>query len=131
MITYESYIGIDIGKYRFVVAIHGNKKVDEYENTPSGIEEFTKSHKKDLVKGLCRGYEMRVLLTLCSHGFAVHRANTRKVKHFIKSYGNAAKTDKLDAKNLGLYGFERGKTLDLFTPQSKQASELYEMIQPY
>lgn len=134
MITYESFIGIDIGKYNFVVALHGNKKVDDYENTPCGIAEFIKAYKRYLIKGLCilettGGYEMGVLLALCSCEFAVHRANTRKVKYFIKSYGNAAKTDKLDAKNLALYGVERGKTLELFTPQSKQANELYEMIQ--
>lgn len=134
MITYERFIGIDIGKYTFIVALHGNKKVDEYENTLSGIDEFLNSYKKNLLNSLCilettGGYEMGLLLALCSHGFAVHRANTRKVKHFIKSYGNAAKTDKLDAKNLALYGFERGKNLELFTPQSQQASELYEMIQ--
>lgn len=134
MITYECFIGIDVGKYSFFVAVHGNKTVDEYENTPSGIDEFLSTYKKHLINGLCiiettGGYEMGLLLALCTHHFAVHRANTRKVKHFIKSYGNAAKTDKLDAKNLGLYGFERGKSLELFTPQSKQASELYEMIQ--
>lgn len=134
MITYTSFIGIDIGKYSFVVAVHGSKKVEEYENTPAGINEFIKSHKKSLTRGLCilettGGYEMGVLLALCSYGFAVHRANTRKVKHFIKSYGNAAKTDKLDAKNLALYGFERGQGLELFAPLSKQASELYELIQ--
>lgn len=134
MITYESFIGIDIGKHSFFVVIHGNKKVDEYKNTPSGINGFIKSHKKNLIKGLCilettGGYEMGLLLALCSYNFAVHRANTRKVKHFIKSYGNAAKTDKLDAKNLALYGFERGKTLELFTPASDLASDLYEMIQ--
>lgn len=134
MITYESFIGIDIGKYSFFVSLHGNKKVDEYENTPSGINEFITSYNKNLRKGLCilettGGYEMGVLLRLCSDGFAVHRANTRKVKHFIKSYGNAAKTDKLDTKNLALYGFERWKMLDLFIPVSKQAGDLYEMIQ--
>jgi transposase len=134
MITYESFIGIDIGKYSFFVAVHGNKKIDEYDNTPSGIAEFIRVYKKHLIKGLCilettGGYEMGLLLTLCSHGFSVHRANTRKVKHFIKSYGNSAKTDKLDTRNLGLYGFERGKNLELFIPPSKQASELYEMIQ--
>lgn len=123
MITYESFIGIDIGKYSFFVVLHGNKKVYEYENTPAGINEFIKFHRKTLKKGLCilettGGYEMGVLLRLCSEGFAVHRANTRKVKHFIKSYGNAAKTDKLDAKNLALYGYERGRTLELFTPVS-------------
>jgi transposase len=39
-------IGIDIGKYSFVVALHGNKKIDEYENTPSGIDEFLNCYKK-------------------------------------------------------------------------------------
>ena len=39
------------------------------------------------------GYEMRLLLTLCEKDFAVHRADTRKVKHFIRSLGNEAKTD--------------------------------------
>lgn len=134
MITYERFIGIDIGKYSFFVALHGNKKIDEYENTPTGINEFICSYKKHLSKGLCilettGGYEMGVLLRLCSEGFAVHRANTRKVKHFIKSYGNEAKTDKLDTKHLALYGFERGKTLPLFTPASDQTYDLYEMIQ--
>lgn len=134
MITYKHFIGIDIGKFSFVVVMHGNKAVDEYENTSSGIKEFIKTYKKQLPMSLCilettGGYEMGVLLELCTHGFAVHRANTRKVKHFIKSYGNAAKTDKLDAKNLGLYGFERGTVLELFTPPSKQALSLYEMIQ--
>lgn len=134
MIPYKDFIGIDIGKYTFVVAIQGSKKIDDYENSPRGINEFIKTHKKHLSEGLCilettGGYEMGVLLALCSNGFSVHRANTRKVKHFIKSYGNAAKTDKLDAKHLALYGFERGHSLALFTPQSPQACDLYEMIQ--
>ncbi|SCY57894.1 hypothetical protein SAMN02746069_02932, partial [Legionella israelensis DSM 19235] len=30
------------------------------------------------------GYEMQLLLTLCESGFAVHRANTRKVKNALK-----------------------------------------------
>lgn len=134
MITYKHFLGIDIGKFSFFVACHGSKKMDEYDNTPCGINDFIKSYKKELPKSLCilettGGYEMGLLLTLCSHGFAVHRANTRKVKHFIKSYGNDAKTDKLDTKNLGLYGSERWQTLECFTPPSEQAYELYEMIQ--
>lgn len=75
------------------------------------------------------GYEMGVLLRLCSEGYAVHRANTRKVKHVIKSYGNTAKTDNLDTRHLALYGYERGDSLKLFTPASDLASDLYEMIQ--
>lgn len=66
---------------------------------------------------------------LCEEGFAVHRANTRKVKNFIRSLGNSAKTDELDSKSLALYGYERHDRLECFKPQSKQALELYELIQ--
>jgi transposase len=134
MKLYNSFIGIDIGKFTFVVAIHGGKKTTEYENTPLGIHQFIKDYKKYLPTALCvlettGGYEMKLLLTLCNNNYSVHKANTRKVKNFIRSYGNAAKTDKLDAQALALYGFERAKSLDLFMPQSAQAYELYELTQ--
>ncbi len=60
---------------------------------------------------------------------AVHRANTRKVKSFILSFGQSAKTDSLDAKALAYYGFERHQCLDCFTPASKHMSDLYILIQ--
>ena len=43
--------------------------------------------------------------------------------------GKDSKTDSLDAKALALYGCERGKRLELFTPHSKQALALYELVQ--
>lgn len=122
------------GKFSFVVAIHGQKQVKEYDNDPSGIKSFIKDYQKYLSQGLCilettGGYEMRLVLILCEAGYSVHRANTRKVKHFIRSLGNAAKTDKLDSKALALYGYERGARLECFTPQSQQALALYELVQ--
>jgi transposase len=134
MRLYKSYIGIDIGKLTFVVAQHEHRATHEYSNDATGIRQFFKEFKKELAQGLCilettGGYETRLLLSLCDQGFAVHRANTRKVKYFIHSYGNAAKTDILDAKALALYGYERGKQLELFVPQSKQALILYELVQ--
>ncbi len=134
MKVYNDFIGIDIGKLSFVVTVYGSKKFKEYENNPEDIERFLKDYDSVLSKGLSvlettGGYEMRLLLTLCEKGFAVHRANTRKVKNFIRSLGNGAKTDKLDSKALALYGYERHKLLDCFKPQSKQSLELYELIQ--
>lgn len=134
MTLYNNFVGVDIGKFSFVVAIHGQKQVKEYDNDPSGIKSFIKDYQKYLSKGLCLlettgGYEMRLVLTLCEAGYAVHRANTRKVKHFIRSLGNSAKTDKLDSKALALYGYERSARLECFTPQSKQALALYELVQ--
>ena len=134
MQLYNNFVGVDIGKFSFVVAIHGQKQVKEYDNDPHGIKSFIKDYKKYLSQGLCilettGGYETRLVLTLCEAGYSVHRANTRKVKHFIRSLGNSAKTDKLDSKALALYGYERAARLELFTPQSKQALALYELVQ--
>lgn len=134
MEIYNNFIGIDIGKKSFFVAIHGQREVKEYGNDSSGIALFIKENKRFLSTGLSivettGGYELRLLFTLCRAGFAVHRANARNVKYFIRSFGNASKTDKLDAKALSLYGHERNKGLEVYKPDSQEALALYELVQ--
>lgn len=133
MELYQNFIGIDIGKFNFVVAIYNNKQTKEYENNAAGIAEFMNDYQHLFANALCilettGGYEMELLLTLCDQKLPVHRANTRKVKNFIRSLGNEAKTDALDAKALALYGFERCDRIELFNPQSKKMLELYELV---
>ena len=133
-VVYHNFIGIDIGKFNFVVAIHSQPNTQEYENNIQGIGQFLEDHSKTLIKSLCilettGGYELELLYTLCSKKIAVHRANTCKVKNFIRSYGNSAKTDNLDAKALSKYGHERHKTLELFTPPSKNTISLFALLQ--
>jgi transposase len=134
MTLYNNFIGIDIGKFNFVTAIYGNKQTKEYSTNSEGIAEFIKEHQHLFADALCilettGGYEMELLLILCSQNISVHRADSRKVKNFVRSNGGSAKTDALDAKTLALYGFERAARLELFQPQSKQSSILYELIQ--
>ena len=134
MELYTNFIGVDIGKFTFVAAVYGDKASKEYDNTVSGIKIFLKDHKKLLPKSLCilettGGYETRLLYTLCDKGYGVHRADTRKVKNFIRSLGNQAKTDILDAKALALYGYERHERLTKFETVSKRNLELYELVQ--
>ena len=134
MKSYNNYVGIDIGKFEFVVHVLGVKETKTYANDEAGIGRFIEKNKEVLLDGLSilevtGGYEMQLLLRLCEEGFNVHRANTRKVKNFIRSYSNGAKTDKLDAKALALYGSERFKVLATFTPQSKHAVDLFELVQ--
>ncbi len=136
MKPYNNFIGIDIDKFSFVVSQYGIKKTQEYENTELGINEFIE-YFSDILPGslsileVTGGHEMALLLILCEQGFSVHRANTRKVKNFIRSYGNEAKTDQLDARAraLALYGSERFKTLLCYVPQSKEASCLSALAQ--
>lgn len=129
MSTYNHFLGVDIGKHTFVSAVYGLKVTKEYENTDAGIEKFYEEHKQELKAGLCvlettGGYEMELLISLCKKGMAMHRANTRNVKSFIRSYGVAAKTDALDAKALASYGKERHGTLPLFKPISDNMEKL-------
>lgn len=133
MSVYNSFVGLDIGKFSFVVAVHGDKYTKEYDNDTNGIIQFQKDYNKILKDSLCilettGGYEMNILLSLSADSISVHRANTRKVKNFIRSFGNYAKTDNLDAKALALYGYERCDGLELFKPQSKIALDLYALV---
>lgn len=71
---------------------------------------------------------MDLLYKLIDEKYTVHRANTRKVKHFIYSYGHGAKTDALDAKALALYGYERHAGLEPYQPPSLLTRELTELV---
>lgn len=134
MSLYTNFFGIDIGKFSFVISLHGAKSTREYENSALGITEFIEDHSDILPNSLCvlettGGYELEILYSLISQGFKVHRADTRKVKSFIRSFGTSAKTDALDAKALAAYAHERHEKLELFQPQSQESIELFQLVQ--
>ena len=134
MTLYQNCIGIDIGKFTFVANLHSNKDTHEYENAPQGMGQFLRDFKRELPKSLVvlettGGYEMQVLLTLVHENVAVHRADARLVKSFIRSLGQRAKTDALDAKALALYGAERQDRLELFTPPTQTQMTLFALTQ--
>lgn len=60
---------------------------------------------------------------------AVHRADARKVKNFIRSFGQNAKTDNLDAKALSLYGYERQERLNLYKKTDKSHDEFKLLVE--
>ena len=132
MTIYHNFIGIDIGKSTFVVGSHGSKETKEYSNDSAGIGEFIGDYAKPgslYILETTGGHEINLLYTLCAQNFALHRANTRKVKNFIRSLGGDAKTDALDAKALARYGFERHDRLELFDAPSQKAIELFQLTQ--
>lgn len=134
MAVYRHFIGIDMGKFDFFVNQHGSEKVASYKNNAAGIEQFLVDYEASLVENSLSllettgGYEMELLIALCEHDYAVHRANARQVKNFIRSYGNEAKTDRLDAKRLALYGYERHKSLKRYDVHSDRQYALYELV---
>ncbi|WP_244947446.1 IS110 family transposase [Allofrancisella inopinata] len=89
---YHNFIGIDISKNDFVVAIHAKKKTFKYLNNLTGFDELLSDHPilKDnsfVVLETTGGYEKALLEYLIAKNIVVHRANTRVVKHFIRSTG--------------------------------------------
>jgi transposase len=108
-------LGFDIAKDTITVAA-GNTTTDVIDNQRRAIRAFLKSHKHaDLV--VCEptgGHEALLLEECLRAGIACHRADTLKVKSFIRSYGTHGKSDAIDAAMLKAYGRERWDKLALW-----------------
>lgn len=118
-LTYQNFIGIDIGKKEFVVGVHNKKGTHSFTNNHAGINKFYQEFSSVLENSLVvleatGGYEMALIHFLQSKKILIHRANARHVKNFIRSYGVFGKSDEIDARALALYGCERHQKLKLY-----------------
>lgn len=131
---YQNFIGIDIGKASFVVGFYNQRDTYEFENSLKGFKAFIERFEAILPFSLVvlettGGYEMNLVTYLVSRKFAVHRADTRKVKYFIRSLGKEAKSDAIDAQGLSRYGCERHERLDLYVPKVSNQELLQQFTQ--
>jgi transposase len=103
----NSYIGIDVSKKRLDVARLGEPLTQHFENTDRGIRDLAAwldaSAITKIVIEASGGYERRVLEQLCAKGLPVSLINPVRVRHFARSMGRLAKTDRLDAHVLAEY----------------------------
>jgi transposase len=126
---YNNFIGIDIAKSTFVVAISNNNNVVTFANNNSGFKKFLKSYEQFIVNSLIvlettGGYESKLITFLLENKCYVHRAHAQRVKHFIRSLGLRGKNDFIDAKALVKYGQERYKELILQREPNARMEEL-------
>lgn len=129
---YHSFVGIDISKNDFAVCVHGNNKVTKYANTQAGFELLLSDYpvidtNALVVLETTGGYEKALLSFLLSHRICVHRANTRVVKHFIRSTGRLGKSDSIDAKGLARFAYERSADLACYQPQEEMLERLVKL----
>lgn len=122
---YQNFIGIDIGKDSFCVALHTENKTHLFSNSEEGFQLFEEAYRDSLSQSLIvlettGGYEQALISYLQDRSVCVHRAQTRKVKHYIRSLGIRAKTDSLDAKSLASYGADRHERLELFVKSPRK-----------
>jgi len=128
--TLQEYVGIDISKDKFDVAVLGQKLVKQVANTKRGIAKFTKQmyqlDPKLIVVEATGGYEELLVLELYAAGLPVALVSPQRVRHYARARGLLAKTDVLDAQNLAEYG--KNIQPRLFVAKSEEGRRLSAMV---
>lgn len=97
-----------MSKERLDVAVLGESEVGQVGNTEAGIRELVgtlREHAPELiVVEATGGYQRRVVDGLFRSGLPVAVVNPSRVRQFARAYGLLAKTDKLDAQLLAVFG---------------------------
>jgi len=104
----SSYVGIDVSKDRFDVAVLGEERGWQADNTPNGIAKLVQQMEnlqpELIVVEATGGYQRAVVEALFRAGLAVAVVNPARVRQFARADGLLAKTDRLDAFVLAKFG---------------------------
>lgn len=102
------YVGIDVSKERLDVMILGEEQVKQVGNTREGIarlvEQMKELEPEMIVVEATGGYQRGVVDGLFRSGLPVAVVNPSRVRQFARACGLLAKTDKLDARILAVFG---------------------------
>lgn len=98
----ERYVGIDVGKKKNDVHVHGLAEESEHHNDAEGIRELVDSLRQLsptlIVAEATGGYERLLVAELSAAGLPIAVVNPTRVRRFADSLGQLAKTDKIDAR---------------------------------
>lgn len=128
--SYLRFIGCDVGKASIVVHDSGNGAISTLANHPKELAAFIGTLDETCLV-ICEatgGYEAALLDAAVQVGIAAHRADARKVKAFIRSFGTLGKSDAIDARALARYGGERQAHLALWQAREPQRVRLQAMV---
>jgi transposase len=104
----SSYVGIDVSKDRLDVAVLGEERGWQVDNTQAGIAPLVQQMQgvgpKLIVVEATGGYQRGVVDALFHAGLPVAVVNPARVRQFARACGLLAKTDKLDAQVLAVFG---------------------------
>lgn len=104
----SSYVGIDVSKDRLDVAVLGERGEKQVCNSQAAITELVQWMLELLpeliVVEATGGYQRAVVEALFHAGLCVAVVNPARVRQFARACGLLAKTDKLDAQVLAVFG---------------------------
>ena len=127
------HIGIDVAKAKLDIHCLETNENWQIENSKKGIVDFARKHHKILLESYVTidttgGHEHLCCELLHEKGYTVHQAHSYWVKNFIRSMGQMAKTDRLDAIMLARYGRERKYKLRVYAPHSANQKVLKSLV---
>ncbi len=107
-LTTQTNVGIDVSKDWLDVVVIPSGETWRTENEEEAIRELIKKLEQlkpeRIVLEATGGYEQTAAVQIYLAGLPLCRINPRRVRYFARSLGQLAKTDKLDAKVLALFG---------------------------
>jgi transposase len=102
------YVGIDVSKAWLDIGVHPGQEGWRIENTQKGIRTLIKRFQnipiENIVVEATGGYEAQLVDELSLAALPVSRVNPGRVRKFAQGLNWFAKTDKIDAKVLALFG---------------------------
>lgn len=125
-----NFIGCDVGKTNIVVFDSRTSLTRTIANRAADLARFAATLDNTCL-AICEatgGHEDGLLRALLKAGRAAHRADARKVKAFIRSFGTLGKTDAIDARALATYGRERHATLVIWQAPDPQRERLQALV---
>jgi len=121
----EVNIGIDVAKQVLDVAISNSKEIRQFSNDNPGIADavcyIADLKPARIILEATGKYEMPLAAALQAEGQPVIIVNPRQVRDFARATGILAKTDRIDARILALFGSQIKPEVRLLPNQSARA----------
>ncbi len=130
VIGFSRVLGCDVGKDEIVVFDSAANRIVRLTNRTEALAAFAASLDAScfVVCEATGGYELALLAALLEAGVPAHRADARKVKAFIRSFGTLGKTDAIDARALARYAIERGRDLPVWRARDDLRLKLQALV---
>lgn len=121
-------LGIDVAKDSLVASDGCHASVNVVNNRRSIRSLLARAGADFVICEPTGGYEHILLEECLRAGIACHRANTRNLKSFIRSYGQLGKSDAIDAAHMAAYGRERWARLALWQAPVEDDKHLQALV---
>lgn len=123
-LTTQTNVGIDVSKEWLDIVVIPSGETWRTKNEEEAIRELIKKleqiRAERIVLEATGGYEQLVAAQIYLAKLPLCRVNPRRVRYFARSLGQIAKTDKLDAKVLALFGERLQPALTRLSSENEQ-----------